>query len=130
MRTWILGEKMAGKAHFRPKSTCAELLSRIPCPQQLENGLLTVLKRWFVGMSTRAYCRGRTTMQTVNYFGMGLLLWILTLAFAASIGEDGTILDIGPLGSILIHCEIVIQRLDQCSYKEQFMRMLNLVHLL
>ena len=51
-------------------------------------------------------------MQTI--FGMSiLLLWILTLAFAASIDEDGTILDRVPLGSILILCEIVIQRLDQ-----------------
>ena len=43
--------------------------------------------------------RGRTTMRTI--FGMGLLLlWILTLTFAASINEDGTILDRGPLGSL------------------------------
>ena len=33
-----------------------------------------------------------------------------TLAVAASIDEEGTILDRGPLGSI--HCEIVIQRHD------------------
>ena len=47
-------------------------------------------------------------MQTI--LGMSLLLlWILTLAFAASINEDGTILDRGPL----IRCEIAMQRLDQ-----------------
>ena len=50
-------------------------------------------------------------MQTI--FGMGLfLLWILTLAFAASIDEDGTILDRGPLGS-LFAVKIAMQRLDQ-----------------
>ena len=46
-------------------------------------------------------------MQTI--FGMGfLLLWILTLVFAASIDEDGTIRDRAT--RILIRCEM---RLDQ-----------------
>ena len=56
-----------------------------------------------MAFSVEAMVRGRafghSTMQTI--FGMGLhLLWILTLALAALIDKDGTILDRGPLGSL------------------------------